>query len=146
MMVPRTMTLEDVLVDSGRIALEGLTGAVAARVVRGAIDARDLGGRTRLEVETGDITARGVRLAGGASLKCRTFNGNVRVELAQAPVNARILALTLNGAVASPLPLNTRAAFGPRFAEATFGAGEHVLSIDAVRGDITIDVRRAAVR
>jgi hypothetical protein len=83
-----------------------------------------------------------VRLAEGHSLKCRTFNGNVRVGLVQVPTNARILALTLNGAVASPLSLTTRAAFGPRFAEATFGQGQHVLSIDVVRGNITIGVGR----
>jgi hypothetical protein len=115
---------------------------IDARIVRGSIVARGLRGRTRLNVETGDITAHGVRLTDGHSLKCRTFNGDVTIDLAAAPVDARILALTLNGAVKSALPLTTRAAFGPRFGETTIGSGEHVLSIDVVRGDITIALGR----
>jgi hypothetical protein len=124
--------------DTGLARVEAMTGRVTVRVVRGAIETRALAGRARLELDTGPIRADAVRLAEGHSLKCRTFNGDVSVTLAAAPTDARILALTLNGAVRSSLPLTTRAAFGPRFGEATIGAGEHVLSIDVVRGDIAI--------
>jgi hypothetical protein len=137
---PRAMAIE-LSLRAGDVRLDSLAGRVTARVVRGSIEALGLTGRTVLEVESGPIAARDVRLAGGHSLKCRTFNGDVGVELTESPVSARVLALTLNGAVTSTLPLTTRAAFGPRFAEATIGAGEHVLSIDVVRGDIRIGVR-----
>jgi hypothetical protein len=115
-----------------------MTGSVSVRVVRGSIASRSLRGRARLEIDTGSISAEAVRLSDGHSLKCRTFNGDVQVALETMPVDARILALTLNGAVRSGLPLTTRAAFGPRFSETTMGAGSHVLSIDVVRGDVTI--------
>jgi hypothetical protein len=143
--VPVSVAIDAIDVQQGAVIIRGLRGGVSAHVIRGRIDTENLSGRVRLEVGTGAIVARAVRLT-AHSLKCRTFNGDVRVELTEAPADARILALTLNGAVVSALPLTTRAAFGPRFAEATFGAGRDVLSIDAVRGDIRIDVLRSAVR
>ena len=54
------------------------------------------------------------------------------------PPDARILALTFNGSIASDIPLAMKDTFGPRFGEATLGAGEPVMSIDVVTGDITI--------
>lgn len=127
-----------VSVEQGDVRVESFEGDLAVKVVRGSIRAAGLRGRVRLEVDTGPIVASGVRLTDGHSLKCRTFNGDVTITLAAPPTDARILALTLNGAVESSVPLTTRAAFGPRFGEATIGAGTHVLNIDVVRGNILI--------
>lgn len=138
---PATLAV-DVAITNGAVRVETMRGHTVVRVVRGSIESRALAGRARLEVETGEIVADAVRLANGHSLKCRTFNGDVRIRLTARPDAARILALTLNGAIRSSLPLTTRAAFGPRFGETTLGAGTHVLSIDVVRGDIGIDVGR----
>jgi hypothetical protein len=128
--------------DNGEARVEEMIGGASVRVVRGAIRTRALRGRVRLEIDSGPIVAEGVRLSDGHSLKCRIFNGDVSIALAARPADARILALTLNGAIRSSLPLTTRAAFGPRFGEATLGAGAHVLSIDVVRGDIRVDLPR----
>lgn len=125
-------------VSHGAVRLEDMSARVSVRVVRGSIASRGLRGRTRLEVESGSIAAEAVRLSDAHSLKCRTFNGDVTVALAAAPVDARVLVLTLNGAIRSTLPLVTRAAFGPRFGETTIGLGAHVLSVDVVRGDVSI--------
>jgi hypothetical protein len=130
-----------VTLDNGEVRAEDMIGGASVRVVRGSIRAHALRGRVRLEIDTGPIVADAVRLSDGHSLKCRTFNGDVSIALEAPPADARILALTLNGAIRSSLPLATRAAFGPRFGEATLGAGAHVLSIDVVRGDIAIEQR-----
>jgi hypothetical protein len=74
-------------------------------------------------------------------LRLRVFNGPIRVSFDRTPPDARILALTFNGSIASDIPLAMKDKFGPRFGEATLGAGEPVMSIDVVTGDITIRVR-----
>ena len=71
-------------------------------------------------------------------MRLRVFNGPLRVRLARMPANARILAVTFNGAIASDIPLTMKDKFGPRFGETTIGTGEPVMSIDVVKGDITI--------
>ena len=57
---------------------------------------------------------------------------------AERPTDARILALALNGPIASDIPLKTRDTWGPRWGEATLGKGEPVISIDVVTGSIEI--------
>ena len=59
-----------------------------------------------------------------------------------APENARILAVTLNGQIRSDIPLTMKDQFGPRFGETTLGNGEPVMSLDVVKGDIAISVAR----
>jgi hypothetical protein len=71
-------------------------------------------------------------------LRLRAFNGDVRLSLAARPTDARIMALALNGSVHSDIPLNRRETWGPRWAEATLGKGEPVISIDVVTGLIEI--------
>ena len=71
-------------------------------------------------------------------MRLRSFNGDVRLSLAARPANARILALALNGHVTSDIPLTRRETWGPRWAEATLGKGEPVISLDVVTGLIEI--------
>ncbi len=68
----------------------------------------------------------------------RAFNGDVLLTLAARPTDARILALALNGTIASDIPLNRKESWGPRWSEATLGKGEPVISIDVVTGKIEI--------
>lgn len=124
----------------GALDLVGLAGRTTARIERGPLSARGLSGIVRLETGSGTLTVEQAELSPGGLLRGRTFNGDIRVSLRRRPADARVLLLTLNGVIASDLPLEERAGFGPRFREGVFGRGEPLLSLDAVRGDITLKV------
>jgi hypothetical protein len=112
-------------------------------VRQGGVRATDVSGVVRLETGFGDVIVERAHLEAGGLLRLRAFNGNVTLALERQPVNARVLALSFNGTITSNLPLHRRESFGPRFAEATFGTGEPVISLDAVNGNITITADRA---
>jgi hypothetical protein len=124
----------------GTLDLSGLAGRTTARIERGPLNARGLSGIVRLETGSGALTIEQAELAPGGLLRGRTFNGDIRVSLRRRPADARVLLLTLNGTIASDFPLEERAGFGPRFREGVFGRGEPLLSLDAVRGDIVLQV------
>lgn len=138
MRVPRAAVLDELRVMEGKITLTDLTGAVTADLRRGPIEATNLEGKVRLETGIGDVVATGMRLSPDGLIRLRTFNGDVRLTLAERPVNARVMALALNGAIASQIPLTLKTTWGPRFGEATLGTGEPVISIDVVTGGIDI--------
>lgn len=139
--VPPGVTITSTIrVVDGRLTLRALRGQVAADVRQGTIHATDVGGVLRLETGFGDVIVEGAQLAPGGLLRLRAFNGDVRLTLAARPENARLLALTFNGKINSNLPLNRRESFGPKFAEATFGTGDPLISIDSVTGNIAITV------
>jgi hypothetical protein len=136
--LPRAAEIDRVQVLEGRVAIEGFGGRITADIRRGPIDARDLSGTVRLEAGIGSVTVTGARLTPGGLLRLRSFNGNVRLSLAQRPIDARIMALALNGHVTSDIPLTVRDTWGPRWAQTTLGKGEPVISIDVVTGVIEI--------
>jgi hypothetical protein len=135
---PATATFDAVRLLDGRLTIDGLSGAIAADVRQGRIDAARVGGRVRLETGFGDVSVDAATLEANGLLRLRAFNGNVRLAFARAPADARILALTFNGKIQSDIPLSRKEAFGPRFGEATLGKGEPVVSIDVITGDIVI--------
>ena len=136
--VPRGAVLGSIKVLEGRITLQSLDGAVTADIRRGPIEASELAGTVRLETGIGNVTADRMRLSPDGLLRLRAFNGNVILTLAERPRDARILALALNGTIASEIPLNRKDTWGPRWSEATLGKGEPVISIDVVTGRIEI--------
>jgi DUF4097 and DUF4098 domain-containing protein YvlB len=136
--LPRSAVIARVQVIEGRIAIEGLTGRVNADIRRGPIDGKDLSGTVRLETEIGSVTVTGARLTPNGLLRMRTFNGDVRLSLAERPADARIMALALNGHIKSDIPLKTRDTWGPRWSETTLGKGEPVISLDVVTGMVEI--------
>ena len=122
----------------GRVTLTNLTSACDADLRRGPIMATGLAGRIRLEAGLGSVDVRDSTLTPGGMMRLRVFNGPVRVRFARTPANGRILALTFNGHITSDIPLTMKDKFGPRFGETTLGDGDPVLSIDIVKGDVTI--------
>ncbi len=138
---PANAVFESVRLFEGRLRISGLTRACDADVRRGPIEATALTGRIRLESGIGSIEVNDAALTPGGMLRLRVFNGPLRVRLARAPTNARILAVTLNGHITSDIPLTMKDQFGPRFGEATLGDGEPVMSLDVVKGDIAITVK-----
>jgi len=135
---PASAVFEMVRVFEGKVKLTNLNGACDLELRRGGIDAIGIGGRMRLEAGIGSLDVRQAELTPGGMMRLRVFNGPLRVRLARMPANARILAVTFNGAIASDIPLTMKDKFGPRFGETTIGTGEPVMSIDVVKGDITI--------
>lgn len=136
--VPRAAVLDELRVMEGRITLTDLAGAVTADLRRGPIVATNLQGKVRLETGIGDVVATGMRLSPDGVIRLRTFNGDVRLTLAERPANARVMALALNGTIESEIPLTLKNTWGPRWGEATLGTGEPVISLDVVTGEIDI--------
>lgn len=138
---PAGAIVQAVRVFEGTVKISSLTQACDVDVRRGAIEASDLSGRIRLESGIGSIDVMRSTLTAGGMMRLRVFNGPLRVRLARAPDNARILAVTFNGTISSDIPLAMKDQFGPRFGETTIGSGEPVMSLDVVKGDIAIRVR-----
>jgi hypothetical protein len=136
--VPRGVRLRSLHVLEGRVTLRGLHGTIAADVRRGSITATDVSGTVRLESGIGDITVERGLLSPDGLLRLRTFNGDVRLTLTERPIDARIMALALNGTIQSDIPLTMKDTWGPRWGEATLGRGERVISLDVVTGRIEI--------
>jgi hypothetical protein len=137
--VPRAVSIERIQIAEGRLEIADLTGAVTADVRRGPIAATRVNGVVRLETGIGDVTVDQARLVPGGLIRLRTFNGDIRLAFAEAPADARVMALALNGTVSSQIPLRAKTAWGPRWAEATIGRGEPVVSLDVVTGTIRIE-------
>jgi hypothetical protein len=136
--LPRAAAIDHLQVMEGRIAIENFSGRVTADIRRGPIDAKNVSGTLRLEAGIGSVTLTGARLTAAGLLRLRSFNGDVRLSLAERPIDARIMALALNGHVTSDIPLTTRDTWGPRWGETTLGKGEPVISIDVITGTIEI--------
>jgi hypothetical protein len=137
---PADADLRSVRVFEGSVKVTNLKRACDVELRRGVIDADRLAGRIRLESGLGGIDVRDSELTADGLMRLRVFNGPLRVRFARQPTNARILAVTLNGAIASEIPLTMKDQFGPRFGESTIGTGNPLLSADVVKGDITFSV------
>ncbi len=138
--VPTSALVQAVRVFEGRVKLTNLHGACDVDIRRGAIDAANVGGRVRLESGIGSVDVRDAQLTPGGMMRLRVFNGSLKVRFAHTPPNGRILALTFNGSIASDIPLTMKDKFGPRFGETTLGNADPVMSLDVVKGDISIKV------
>ena len=86
--------------------------------------------------DTTDRQTRTLPLPEGRALSIEVTVGSVR--LSERPADARIMALALNGSIVSAIPLTMKDTWGPRWGEATFGAGEPVISLDVITGTIEI--------
>jgi DUF4097 and DUF4098 domain-containing protein YvlB len=136
--VPHAAVLRSVRILEGRLMMSALHGEINADIRRGPIEAVGLQGIVRLESGIGDVVADRARLSQDGLLRLRAFNGDVRLTLAEQPLDARIMALALNGTISSDIPLRTKDTWGPRWGEATLGKGEPVISIDVITGRIEI--------
>jgi hypothetical protein len=139
---PSSAAFAAIRVFEGRVTLTNLKESCDADLRRGPIQANHLAGRIRLESGIGGVTVDDSELTPGGMMRLRVFNGPLQVRFNHRPESARILAVTLNGTITSDLPLRKADKFGPRFAEATIGAGDPVMSLDVVKGDIKIATGR----
>jgi hypothetical protein len=138
--VPSGALLESIRVFEGRVKLTNLHGTCDVDIRRGSVEAARISGRVRLESGIGSVDVKDAQLTAGGMMRLRVFNGPLKVRFARPPANARILALTFNGHVTSDIPLTMKDTFGPRFGETTIGSGDPVMSLDVVKGDISIKV------
>lgn len=141
-LVPPDLRLARVAVQEGSLELRGLRGGVRAAVDRGPITAADVSGAVRLETTIGAIGVTRARLSDGGLIRLRAFNGDVRLGFAAPLEHARVMALALNGRIASTVPLTEVSGWGPRWSQASIGRADRVVSIDVVNGAITIDAPR----
>ncbi len=139
--VPSAARLPRVHVMEGRVRVQRFRGMLTADVRRGPIEGTDVSGTLRLETGIGSVTLKNARLAPDGLLRLRAFNGDVRLQMPAPPADARVLALALNGTIQSDIPMTTKDTWGPRWSEATLGAGEPVISIDVVTGAVEIRTR-----
>jgi hypothetical protein len=135
---PFATTFDAVRVTRGRITLSGLRGVVSAKTEDGDVVASEMSGTMRLESTLGSVIVTGARATPGGLIRLRAFHGDVKLRLDPVPSDARILTSTFNGKISSDIPLRSKDGFGVRFAEATLGKGEPVISIDVVTGDVVI--------
>lgn len=138
-LVPAALRLSRVVVQEGALELRGLQGGVHAVIERGPITADDLSGAVRLETTIGRIEVARARLRVDGLIRLRAFNGDVRLGFAAPLEDARVMALALNGAITSTVPLTEVAGWGPRWSQASIGRADRVVSIDVVNGAIRID-------
>jgi hypothetical protein len=138
---PAASPIASVDLFEGAMTLRNLRGGVRATLDHGSIAAASLGGAIRLTTTIGDVHLERAELADGGMIHLRAFNGNVTLTFAAPPLNARILALSLGGAIQSDIPLHLKTQFGPRFGEATLGRGAPVVTLDVVSGNIRIGGR-----
>lgn len=137
---PATGSRGSVSIVEGGLDVRGYHGRLDADVRRGPITAADVSGTLRLATTIGDVTVTGARVEPGGLLRLRAFNGDMRLGFAALPGDARVMALVLNGAIQSALPLTMKDGWGPRWGETTLGAGTNVVSLDVVTGSIRIDL------
>jgi hypothetical protein len=137
---PAQAIFQSIRVFEGRVRLTNLRTSCQVDLRRGPIEASALAGRIRLESGIGSIEVKGAELTPGGMMRLRVFNGPLRVRFARMPASGRILAVTFRGTITSDIPLTRKEEFGPRFAETTLGAGDPVMSMDVVYGDIAIKV------
>jgi hypothetical protein len=137
---PADARFQSVRVFEGRVRLMNLRASCDVDLRRGPIEAGSLAGRIRLESGIGSIDLRDSELTPGGMMRLRVFNGALRVQFSRMPASARILALTFRGTITSDIPLERKETFGPRAGETTIGAGDPVMSMDVVYGDIVIRV------
>ena len=140
---PATASRGFITIVEGGLELRGFHGRLEAEVRRGGIDAIDVSGTLRLATTIGAVNVTRARLVAGGLLRLRAFNGDVRLGFAEAPRDARVMALALNGTIRSALPLTMKDGWGPRWGETTVGTGADVVSIDVVTGTIEIDTPAA---
>lgn len=139
---PRATPVRLVDVGEGDLSIRGWRGVLTAKVDRGRIVGENLAGVLRLETSTGDIRLSGFELRREGLLRCRTLTGNISVDLAAPPADARVLLMTMGGRVTTDLPVTDRPGFGGRLKEGLIGNAQPLLSLDAVRGDLTVTLPR----
>jgi DUF4097 and DUF4098 domain-containing protein YvlB len=138
--VPHETNFREVSIFEGELGVEALQGTLAAHVERGDVAGRNISGVIRVETGMGAIRLERTTLSPAGLIRLRTFNGDVTLELTERPAHARVLALSMGGAITSDLPLTRQERWGPRWAETTIGNGDRLISIDVVNGNITLKV------
>ncbi len=88
-------------------------------------------------------TCATARLAPDGLIRLRTFNGDVRLAFAEAPADARVMALALNGTVTSQMPLTLKTAGGRAGARRRSAAASRWCRSTSSPATSAIEARRA---
>lgn len=123
-------------IGDGELVLTGMNGEVDAMVRRGPITASRLSGPFTLETRDGDIRLDHASWPVQGTSRLRSFSGSIFVAADELLRAGRLLAVSLSGHVDSNPALEQRP--GTRLFERVFGAGQGVVSLDTVRGNIVV--------
>jgi DUF4097 and DUF4098 domain-containing protein YvlB len=136
--VPRGVSLQQVSLVNGNLAIEGVTGKIEASTVNGNLKARSLKNKAKLSSVNGRVDAGFAELPDDGDVKLNTVNGGLKLGLPAKP-NAHISASTVNGGIRNEydLPVKKNFPIG-RELHAHLGEGGADIELSSVNGGIEI--------
>ena len=121
---------------NGGIRARGLDAPVRATTVNGGCEISTRASGEARSVN-GSVSATVGRLSAGDDLDFATVNGSVTVNVV-GPLDARVSASTVNGALRSDFPVEMRGRWGPRSMRGTVGRGGARIQMSTVNGSIAL--------
>ena len=128
-MVPRGVTLENVVVTNGQLSIDGLTGWVKASAVNGDIKALKLAGHVELSTINGQVEAAFARTSAANAISLSSVNGPIRLTIPSGS-GANLEARNLSGGIASDIGRVARTSGGQRLIVKGSGPQIHVHNVN----------------
>lgn len=123
---------------NGRVAIEGMTGAVNVSTTNGRVEITDARGGVEASTVNGGITARYRALDAQAHHRLSTTNGPIAVWVPGGE-GGRVAARTVNGGIHCDLALEATHRTGRHRLEGRIGKGNGSLELRTVNGPIRIN-------
>jgi DUF4097 and DUF4098 domain-containing protein YvlB len=137
--VPRNVDLKLVQTINGEIEVSEVNGRAVLLTDYGQITVKKFSGILRAEsLSYGDIDCELTKVAKSDHFDLQNMNGTISVQIPKG-VDAFWIARTLNGTIDSEVPLEIRDNFGPKVAHRPNEAGEPLVRVYSVNGNIEID-------
>jgi DUF4097 and DUF4098 domain-containing protein YvlB len=121
---------------NGDVGATGLTADAEARSVNGSVKL-EAGGAADAETVNGGVHVRMGRTDWDGTLKLRTVNGGITVEL-PADASTEVSAKTVNGGIDTDFPLTVTGRISNRQLRGTLGGGGRTLDLETVNGGIRL--------
>ena len=143
--VPRHARLANISSVNGRVAIEDVSGDIAASTVNGEMQVRDAAGSLKLSAVNGRIAAELVSLGRGQAVSLSGVNGRIEVTL-PADADAEVSVSTVNGHITSEFPsLIVKKDFPiGQHLNSTLGKGGANVKASTVNGSISIQQGKPA--
>jgi DUF4097 and DUF4098 domain-containing protein YvlB len=133
--VPATVRLRRIETVNAAVIIEGVRGDVSVRAVNGTVHAKGLAADAALDTVNGAIHAEFASVAAGRKITAHSVNGAVTLALPK-DADVAIHAETVNGSIASELPLQLAGPTERNRLDGALGRGSASLKADTVNGSI----------
>ncbi len=143
--VPQHSRLADISSINGRIAIDGVSGDIAASTVNGETQIKDAAGNLNLSTVNSRIAADMILFSGGQSVSANAVNGKIELALPD-NADASLSVGTVNGSITSEFPsLKVEKEFpvGNKL-KGNLGNGSATVKVTAVNGSVKILKNHAA--